>query len=155
MATIKLTPDFREFLQLLNSEKIEYLLIGGYAVGIYGYVRPTKDMDIWIAVDAQNQDRLREVLVRFGFSSQSLPRPLFTDQKSILRMGMPPNRLELLSRIDGVDFADCFSRRQNVDIDGVSVCVIAYDDLLRNKSSTGRAGDLADVQRLRKHRGQT
>lgn len=155
MATIKLTPDFREFLQLLNSEKIDYLLVGGYAVGVYGYVRATKDMDIWIAADAHSQERLREILIKFGFPAQALPQPLFTDQKTILRMGMPPNRLEVLSKISGVDFAEAFARRRIMEIEGVAVPVIGYDDLLQNKRSTGRASDQADVERLEKRRRRT
>src|SRR2546430_11873150 len=103
MATIKLTQDFKEFLQLLNSEKIEYLLIGGYAVGLYGYVRGTKDMDVWVATDPQNLDRLIHALVRFGFSRTSLNREIFTGPQTVFRMGMPPNRLEILTRIFGVE----------------------------------------------------
>ena len=91
MVTIKLTRDFKEFLGLLNSAKIEYLLIGGYAVGLYGHVRPTKDMDVWVSVDDANLERLADALVQFGFSRSSLPQPLFTEQKTVLRMGMPPN----------------------------------------------------------------
>ena len=72
MVTVKLTSDFKEFLSLLNSEKIEYLLIGGYAVGLYGHVRPTKDIDLWVSVHAENLDRLVEVLVKFGFSRQGI-----------------------------------------------------------------------------------
>lgn len=152
MATIKLTPDFKEFLQLLNSEKIEYLLIGGYAVWLYGYVRRTKDIDIWVAVDPANETRLIEVLVKFGFSRESLRRPLFAGEKTVLRMGVPPNRLELLSRIAGVEFADCYARRRTMDIEGIPVSVIDYEDLLRNKRAAGRASDQADVETLERRR---
>src|SRR5439155_14130868 len=102
MAMIKLTQDFKEFLQLLNSEKIEYLLIGGYAVGLYGHVRPTKDIDLWVSVAPENLDRLVEVLVKFGFSRQGIRKPLFTADQTVLRMGVPPNRLEVLSEIAGI-----------------------------------------------------
>lgn len=98
MATIRLTQDFRGFLQLLNPEKIEYLLIGGYAVAMYGYVRPTKDIDIWVAVSPENLERLKTAIDAFGFARHTLPDPLFTAEKTVLRMGMPPNRLEILAR---------------------------------------------------------
>lgn len=154
MATIKLTPDFKEFLQLLNSEKTEYLLIGGYAVCLYGHVRTTKDMDVWVAADSGNQQRLREVLIKFGFPPHSLPMPLFEGEKSVLRMGVPPNRLEVLAKIAAVDFAACYERRRMMEIDGVHVPVIDLNDLLQNKRSTGRASDQADVERLKARWGK-
>jgi hypothetical protein len=154
MATLRLTQDFKEFLNLLNSARIEYLLIGGYAVSLYGYVRPTKDMDVWVAVDAANIDRLVEVLVQFGFSPASVPKPLFDGGRTVLRMGIPPNRVEILSEIAGVQFGDCWPRRQMMNLDGIDVSVISYEDLKRNKTSTGRLQDAADVQRLEKRRKQ-
>lgn len=152
MATLRLTQDFKEFLNLLNSSGIEYLLIGGYAVGLYGHVRPTKDMDIWVATDPANLDRLRSVLEHFGFRPGSLPVPLFDPPRTLLRMGMPPNRLEILSEIAGVEFSDCYPRRQWMDLDGVAVSVLDLNDLKKNKSATGRARDAADVEKLSKHR---
>lgn len=152
MATIRLTQDFREFLQLLNSEKIEYLLIGGYAVWLYGYVRATKDIDFWIAADGENVDRLVEVLVKFGFERSTVTDPLFTDERTVLRIGMPPNRIEVLTKIAAVEFRECYARRQTMEIEGLPVPVIAYDDLKLNKLSTGREGDKIDVERLEKRR---
>src|SRR5215210_4907815 len=102
MATVKLTSDFKEFLNLLNSEKIEYLLIGGYAVWLYGHIRPTKDMDVWVSIAPENLDRLIEALVKFGFSRAALSPKLFQGEKSVFRMGIPPNRLEILTNISGI-----------------------------------------------------
>lgn len=152
MATIRLTQDFKEFLQLLDSEKIEYLLIGGYAVALYGYVRPTKDLDIWVAIDPASQTQLATALIRFGFAASAVSQPLFSEDKSILRMGIPPNRLEVIGKIDGVDFRECYPRRRTLEIDGVQVSVIDYEDLLRNKRSSGRDSDRIDVERLEKRR---
>jgi len=128
------------------------MLIGGYAVWLYGYVRATKDIDFWIAVDPENVQRLREVLVKFGFSSNAVSGPIFTEEKSVLRIGMPPNRIEVLSKIAGVEFKDCYQRRNMMEIEGVRVAVIDYEDLKRNKSSTGRDADRIDVERLEKRR---
>lgn len=146
----RLTPDFREFLSLLNSERIEYLIIGGYAVGHYGYVRYTKDIDLWVAVDPTNLDRLRVSLRQFGFSANSLPDPLFQPPRTVLRIGMPPNRIEILSSISGVAFQECFARRVLVEAEGLEVPVISYADLLDNKRTSGRPKDLADVDELKK-----
>ena len=150
MATLRLTQDFREFLNLLNSTGVEYLLIGGYAVGLYGYVRPTKNIDVWVATNPDNLDRLRQALQAFGFRPETLPTPLFEPPRTLLRMGLPPNRLEVLSEITGVAFADCYVRRRVVDVDGVPVPLIDLDDLTTNKLATGRARDAADVEQLTK-----
>jgi hypothetical protein len=147
-----LTSDFKEFLSLLNSEKIDYLLIGGYAVGLYGHVRPTKDIDLWVSVAPENLDRLVEVLVKFGFARQSIRKPLFSGEQTVLRMGVPPNRLEVLSEIAGLNFADCHARRVMMEIEGLQVPVISLDDLRANKLATGRARDAADVEALDKRR---
>lgn len=148
MAMPRLTPDFRDFLSLLNSEKVEYLVIGGYAVGHHGYVRYTKDLDVWIAVAPDNLDRLRVALQRFGFSTTSLPDPLFQPPRTVLRFGTPPNRIEVLSEIAGVTFADCFSRRVGVESEGLHVNVIGLDDIITNKRTSARPQDLADVDKM-------
>jgi len=153
MATIKLTQDFKEFLQLLDSEKIEYLLIGGYAVGLHGYVRGTKDMDVWIATDPGNLDRVLRALELFGFARSTLSRELFTGSETVIRMGIPPNRLEILTEISGVNFRECYTRRVTLNYDGVPISLISYDDLRRNKLSSGRSKDRGDIETLEKRRG--
>ncbi|MDX1524140.1 MAG: hypothetical protein R3264_21095, partial [Anaerolineae bacterium] len=90
MATIHLPPDFKEFLQLLNSHQVEYLLIGGYAVGYYGYPRATADMDIWIAINLENATKVVNVLQEFGFGIEELTPDLFLKEEQIIRMGVPP-----------------------------------------------------------------
>ncbi len=152
MAMIKLTRDFKEFLSLLNSEKIEYLLIGGYAVGYYGYIRPTKDMDVWIAVDPANLERLVGVLAKFGFAPGSIRADDFLRTETVFRMGMPPNRIEVITRISGVEFSECYARRVMVAMDDVQVPIISYEDLKRNKNSTGRLRDRGDIEQLDKAR---
>src|ERR1700759_3684535 len=99
MAMPSLIPDFKEFLSLLNSEKIEYLLIGGDAVGVYGHVRGTKDMDVWIATDKANLERLVGALMRCGFAGGSITAEMFKGPQTVFRMGIPPFRLEILTKI--------------------------------------------------------
>ena len=148
MATTRLAPDFKEFLQLLRSARIEYLLIGGYAVGHYGFPRATGDLDIWVASHDQNAERLVEALRKFGFDVPELNKSLFQKPKHVVRLGVPPVRLEILSSIDGVDFEDCYPRRQTVEIDGVEVDVIGLADLKKNKRASGRHQDLNDLEKL-------
>ena len=95
---------------------------------------------------------MAEVLAKFGFAPEALKQPLFVDDKTVLRMGFPLNRLELLSKIAGVEFHECYPRRKMLDIDGIMVPVIDYEDLLRNKRSAGRENDRVDVERLEKRR---
>src|ERR1700674_312824 len=148
MATTRLAPDFKEFLLLLRSAKIEYLLVGGYAVGHYGFPRATVDLDIWVANHNENASRLVEALRKFGFDVPELSESLFQDPKHVVRMGVPPVRLEILSSIDGVDFQDCYPRREMAEIDGVEVDVISLADLKTNKRASGRHQDLNDLENL-------
>src|SRR6266496_1663739 len=109
MATIQLPPDFKEFLRLLNSNSVKYLLIGGYAVNYHGYSRSTCDMDIWVARDVDNAGRICRVLQQFGFPNV---RPeLFTVPDQVVRMGLPLLRIEILTSISGLVFDDCYPRR--------------------------------------------
>jgi Nucleotidyl transferase of unknown function (DUF2204) len=148
MATTRLAPDFKEFLQLLRSAKIEYLLVGGYAVGHYGFPRATADLDIWVANHDENASRLVEVLRKFGFDVPALNTSLFQEPGHVVRMGVPPIRLEVLSSIDGVEFQDCYPRRQIAEIDGVEVDIISLADLKTNKRASGRHQDLNDLEKL-------
>lgn len=148
MARIELQPDFREFLRLLNCHEVEYLLVGGYAVGYYGYPRATGGMDIWIAISETNAERTARAVREFGMPEQEAVKGLFTQENKIIRMGVPPVRIEVITRASGVRFADCYSRRDVVDMDGVSVNLISLADLKANKQACGRHKDLEDLKHL-------
>ncbi|MGH2586905.1 MAG: hypothetical protein ACRDJE_18480, partial [Dehalococcoidia bacterium] len=111
MADIELPPDFKEFLRLLNANQVDYLLIGGYAVTYYGYPRATADMDVWIAIHPENASRTVAALKEFGFDLPELSPELFLSENRIVRMGVPPVRIEIATTISGVDFADCYAAR--------------------------------------------
>ena len=147
MATIQLPPDFKEFLKLLNSSKVEYLVVGGYAVNYYGFPRATADLDIWIAISADNARRLEGVVRQFGFAQAEAAT--FLQPRKVIRMGVPPVRLEILTSISGVQFADCYRRRLEVELDGVTTPLIDLDDLKRNKLAAGRLKDRLDLEQLR------
>lgn len=143
-----LPTDFKEFLKLLNDHAVEYLLIGGYAVGFHGYPRTTADLDVWVAVSEPNAGKLMQVFRCFGMVSDELNEALFTAPGNIVRMGVAPVRIEVLNEIDGVSFAECFARRLVEQIDDVPVNLIALDDLRRNKQASGRYKDLDDLEHL-------
>ena len=137
MVTIQLPPDFKEFFTLLNLEKTQYLLVGGDAVIHYGYVRSTGDMDIWFNPSPENAQRLVRVLSQFGFSEGSLIPERFTETGKVFQIGIPPLRIDLLTKITGCDFASCYAKRSVVELDGVEVPIISLDELKANKRSTG------------------
>lgn len=146
---IPLPPDFKEFLQVLNLSEVKYLLVGGYAVAWHGYPRTTADIDIWVRVGPENAERIMNALRRFGFGGSNASTELFLRPDRVVRMGVPPFRIEILTGIAGVNFESCFDRRAQPIIDGIRVNVISREDLLINKLSAGRAKDLADVERLK------
>ncbi len=148
MAAQTLPEDFKEFLKLLNDADVQYLLIGGYAVGYHGYPRATADMDIWVAISPDNAAKLVDVFHRFGMQDDQLKPALFQERGKIIRMGLPPMRIEVLTEIDGVDFAECYAARVTADIDGLPVQLISREHLLRNKRASGRHKDLDDLENL-------
>lgn len=148
MDTLALPPDFKEFLQLLNSNGVEYLLIGGYAVGYYGYIRATAGIDIWVAMNSLNAEKLVATLQQFGFSVSQQTVELFLKPDSIVRLGVPPFRIEILTSVSGVLFNDCFAMRVMGVVDGVTTHVISLPDLKINKRASGRGKDLTDLEHL-------
>jgi len=144
----RLPPDFKEFLRLLGSHGVEYLLIGGYAVGYHGYPRATQDMDIWIAAHPRNADRMVAVLREFGFDTPNLSADLFLQDRSLVRMGIAPMRIEIVTTISGVSFDDCYAQRVTDTLDGVAVEIISLQHLKENKKASGRHKDLDDLEHL-------
>ena len=145
---LTLPPDFKEFLKLLNAYKVRYLLIGGYAVGYHGYARATEDMDIWVAIHPDNARNLVSALEAFGFNQPDLKPELFLDKQKIIRMGVPPIRLEITTAISGVEFDECYNARIVDEVDGIEVNLIDLANLKKNKKASGRAKDLADLEKL-------
>jgi len=145
---MELPPDFKEFLRLLNANDVAYLVIGGYAVGYHGYPRATNDIDIWIAINPRNAQRMVSVLRTFGFDTPELSDSLFLRQQAIVRMGLPPMRIEITTGISGVSFDECYPDRVVDTIDGVEVSFISLHHLKANKKASGRHKDLSDLENL-------
>jgi hypothetical protein len=143
-----LQPDFKEFIELLNSKKVEYLIVGGYAVGFHGRPRYTGDLDFWVAISKANAHKLKEALDEFGFSSFGLEESDFLKEDVVIQLGYEPVRIDILTTVTGLNFVDCYKRKVTAVIDSVEVYFIHLDDLKRNKTMTGRAKDLGDVEGL-------
>ena len=144
-----LSQDFKEFVGLLNKNEVEYLIVGGYAVGVHGYPRYTGDLDIWINATRQNARRMVAVLTEFGFDSFGLTEEDFTKLGNVIQMGYPPFRIDILTTIDGVRFKDCYKNKMVVLHDEITLDVIGIEDLRRNKKVSGRLKDIDDLENLK------
>ena len=146
-----LSDDFRDFLTCLNEAGAEYLIVGGHAVAYYGYVRPTRDIDVWIAVSPDNAKKLvRAVNAFFETELKGLAEEWFLDHDNVTRFGAVPNLIEIVPTISGGNFQDAYDRKVVAEIDGQKTNLISLDDLLANKRASGRAKDMADVEELTK-----
>jgi hypothetical protein len=145
---MNLGPDFREFVECCERHEVRYLIIGGYAVGHHGHVRYTKDLDVWVEPTESNAERLFAALDEFGFGEAGLSADDFTEAGNVVQLGYPPNRLDLLTSPDGVDFEACWPARVRVDLGGVVANVIGFEHLIQNKRAAGRPRDLADLDDL-------
>ena len=143
-----LSKDFREFIELLNKNEVDYLIVGGYAVGFHGYPRYTKDIDIWIESSAENASKLLTALEVFGFGSLDLNIDDFTTPDRIVQSGYPPNLIDLLTSVKGVRFADCRKTAETIEFDNTKIRFIDLESLKANKRAVARAQDLADLENL-------
>ena len=145
MALPALPRDFKEFLKSLNSNGVEYLLIGGYAVAIHGHVRATNDIDVWVKISPENAARIERALCEFGFASALSNGDLFLTPNNIVRMGVPPIRIKMLTSISGVEFEPCYRKKEMIRIEEATVPVISLARLRENKAASGHLADLESL----------
>jgi len=143
-----LNQDFKEFIQSLNDNRVRYLVVGGYAVAQHGHPRYTKDIDIWIEISTGNASNIINALDQFGFASLGLKEDDFLEADQIIQLGYPPNRIDILTTLPGVEFAACYSSRVTVELDHIPVNFIDLENLKKNKKASGRHQDLADLENL-------
>jgi predicted nucleotidyltransferase len=141
--------DFKEFIELLNKNRVKYLIVGGYAVGFHGYPRYTKDLDVWILISSDNADKLMNALNQFGFSSVGLKADDFIKPGEFIQLGYPPNRIDIVTSCDGVEFENCYKTKQEIEIDSIKINFIDFENLIKNKKASGRLQDLADLDNLK------
>jgi hypothetical protein len=123
-------------------------VLGGYAVGHWGYPRATNDLDIWVAISPENAEKISAALQDFGFTGEQVPAEIFQSPKKVFRMGIPPMRIEILTSPSGVTFQDCYARRVMGLLDDVPVPFIGLEDLKINKKASGRSKDTTDLEHL-------
>ena len=144
-------PNFRDMLHALSAERVEYLLIGGYALGIHGFQRATGDVDFWIRRTPENASRVMRALKSFGAPLFDLTEADLVASGTVFQMGVNPERIDILTSISGVEFDEAWSRRIVRTIDGIEISVIGRAELLRNKRASGRPKDRIDVEWLERH----
>ena len=145
---MEIDKDYKEFLLLLNRNKVEYLVVGGYAVAFHGYPRYTGDIDIWINSSKDNAERLVKAIDEFGFDAEPLKILDFEQEVIAFHLGTPPVRIDIMNRIAGVKFSECYSRKLELEIEGMPINYIAFQDLITNKKASGRYKDLSDIENL-------
>jgi len=146
-----LEKDFEDFLKLLNSNKVAYMIVGGYALALHGKPRHTGDLDIWIDVTEDNAAKLVMVLKEFGMGSLGLEKEDFLKPGFMSQIGYPPLRIDILNSIDGVTFSEASIGMQIIHLeDDLILNYIGLDDFLLNKQASGRKQDLADIREIKK-----
>src|SRR3954462_2092044 len=147
-----LNSDLREFLALLNSNEVEYLIVGAFAVGFHGYPRYTGDLDVLVRPTPDNANRVLKTLREFGFESMGISAADLQAADCVIQLGVNPNRVDLLTAISGVAFEEAWAGHCDAELDGIATHFIGREELIRNKESTGRARDLGDADELRKRK---
>ena len=147
---MSLSRDFVEFIKCLTKNEVDYLLVGGHALAFHGLPRFTKDIDFWIRADEKNAKKILLALSDFGFDGIGLAMDDFTSPHRVIQLGLPPNRIDLITSIDGVDFDSAFTRRIETSYENVPLLVIHIDDLIANKEACGREQDIIDLQKLKR-----
>ncbi|WP_457596910.1 DUF6036 family nucleotidyltransferase [Hydrogenimonas sp.] len=144
-----LTADYRDLIELFNRHEVKYLLVGAHAMAVFGYARSTYDIDIWVEKSEQNAQRVLKALEEFGLPFE-LDEEVFMADEQIVQIGVAPHRIDLLTDIDGVVFAEAWNRRKDIELDGMAVHVLSAEDIVRNKEASGRPKDKIDADALRK-----
>jgi len=143
-----LSPDYRDILSVFIDERVDYLVVGAYAVASHGLPRATGDLDLWVRRDAENARRVWRALAKFGAPLSELTESELSSPGLVFQIGVEPARIDILTSIDGIEFEKAWTDRVELDVDGLRIHVIGRAHLIANKKAVGRPQDLADVARL-------
>lgn len=143
-----LNQDFKEFIESLNDNNVKYLIIGGYAVAFHGHPRYTKDLDVWLWINQENATNMVKALDQFGFASLGLQEQDFIEPLTVIQLGYPPNRIDILIGLKEMDFESCYKSRIEVQMDETTLNFIDLENLKKSKRLAARPQDLADLENL-------
>ncbi len=147
-----LNKDFNEFIALLNEKGVKYLVIGGYAVAYHGYPRYTKDLDVWVWLDPENALKVTEVIKAFGMGGLDIQAEDFMSAGNVIQLGLPPNRIDILTDLETLDFEKCYADREVVQVGEYTINFIDFESLIVSKKMAARPQDRADVKKLQERK---
>lgn len=147
-----LNKDYKEMLQLLLEEQVDFILVGAYALGAHGYPRATGDIDIWVKADEINSINIYKALEKFGTPVDQIKMNDFASEGIVFQIGVTPRRIDIITQIDGVSFDEADEDKIIVEVEGLKLPILSFDKLLKNKLSTGRERDELDVKLLKKRK---
>jgi predicted nucleotidyltransferase len=145
-----LNEDYKEMLQLLLEEQVDFMIVGAYALGTHGYPRATGDIDIWVKPNNINSEKLYKALTRFGAPLGQIQIDEFSTEGIIFQIGVIPRRIDIITKIDGVAYEEADEDKIIVEIEGLKIPVISLEKFIRNKMATGREKDELDIKTLTK-----
>lgn len=151
---LNLERDIEDFINLLNENSVEYLLVGGYAVAVHGYQRNTKDIDFWIRPSKDNAQKVFKSIKDFGLDFLDFKAEDFEKEDQIFYFGKAPNRVDLITSIEGVNFDDAYKNKIVVEYKGLDISIISDDYLIANKLAAGRPQDIVDASEIKKHKNK-
>jgi hypothetical protein len=146
-----LNEDYKEMLQILLDNKVKFLIVGAYAMGMHGYPRATGDLDIWVQPSTPNSINVYNSLAKFGAPLDQINAETFIEKKIVFQVGIVPRRIDILTFIDGVEFDAAFKNRDNIEIEGITIPFLSKKDLIKNKEASGREKDKLDANYLKKN----
>ncbi len=147
-----LNSDYKDMLQVLLDNSVNFLVVGAYAMGAHGYPRATGDIDIWVEPSAENSARVYRSMAKFGAPLQEIDETTFATPGIVFQIGVAPRRIDVITTITGVGFDGAHQQRQIVEIEGMSIPILSLGDLIQNKRATGRDKDRLDADQLEKER---
>ena len=137
-----------DMLKCLNKARVDYIMVGGWAINLYGYIRATVDLDIWILADRANAKKVYSAFGEFGAPIADIEPDEFADEWIVFQIGVAPCMIDIITKISGVNYSEAINRAIVKEIDGVPVKVISKEDLIANNRASGRTKDLADIEAL-------
>lgn len=140
-----LSQDFIDILSAFSNEKVEFIVVGGYAIAFHGYVRGTGDIDLWIRISEDNAERVWKALIKFGAPLFELSMEDLKTPGMVYQMGLPPNRIDVINKVEGLEFDSAWSKREFVELHGLTIPIVAKQELLVNKRAMNRPKDQADI----------
>ncbi len=144
-----LNKDYKEMLQILLEENVKFIIVGAYALAVYGYPRATGDIDIWIEAEKDNSKKIINSLIKFGAPLENITEKDFQQEDVIFQIGVAPRRIDIITSIDGVEFDEAYKDKIIIEINGLKIPILSLEKLIKNKESTGREKDKLDAKMLR------